>query len=768
MSELVDALGSGPPRFGPDDAAGVARAFFGIEGVARETSGERDQTFQIEDGATRHVLKVSNLAEREASLDFEACLLGHLARHRRDLRVPRVISEDGANGVVRVPAPDAGSEHYARMFEFVAGTPGVAGASLDRGAVVGIGETVADLGLGLRGFFHPGAGRELLWDLARIGELRPLVDRMRRDERGLVAGTIERFRAAALPLWPTLPAQVVHGDLTLENLLFDERGAVCGVIDFGDAHHAPRLVDLASALASMLRQCEGEEALRRIRLFLDGYCRRSPLEPAERAALGPTISARLASIVAIGEWQVEQFPHKGAYLGECVEDSIRLLEELDRLGEEQLARASGAPGRSLPVGELAAKRRRLLGPALSDLFYDEPVHVVRGEGAWLVDADGHRLLDGYNNVAVVGHCHPRVVEAVVDQTRRVNTHTRYLYEPLFELAESLTGGLGPRHGLDTAMILNSGSEANDLMWRLATTFTGARGAIVSVDAYHGMTTAVADLSPQQWPAGYRAGHVETFPVVAGEGSSSPSVAAGVRAAIERLAERRIEPAALVLEGAFTADGVIVPERADLVEAVRLARAAGALIVADEVQAGHGRTGSHLWCFERDGYSPDFVTMGKPMGDGYPVAAMITRAEIVERFGRGTYYFSTFGGNPVAARAALAVLQTIEDEGLVDHVGRVGAKLTGLLGELRGRHPTIRDVRAHGTLVGVQLGATDSVGAATVASLVVEELRRRGVLVGRTGPDYDVLKIRPPLVFDESNAELLADRLDQTLAALPLG
>ena len=401
---------------------------------------------------------------------------------------------------------------------------------------------------------------------------------------------------------------------------------------------------------------------------------------------------------------------------------------------------------------------------LTGLFYDEPVHVKSAEGAWLIDADGRRLLDAYNNVAVVGHCHPRVTEAVVAQTRLVNTHTRYLYEPLFDLADRLTDGLAESCGLNTVTLLNSGSEANDLTWRLATTFTGQRGGLVSVDAYHGMTTAVSDLSPQQWPPGYRPDHIEPF-ALAGEGGGKLSVAQGVETAIRRLAERGIQPAALYLEGSFTSDGVLMPSPLDVRNAVDLARSAGALIVADEVQVGHGRTGSHLWSFERYGYVPDFITMGKPMGNGYPVAAMVTRSDIVARFGEGTYYFSTFGGNPVAARAALTVLEVIEDDHLIERVSEVGGTLTSQLSALRQDHSLVRDVRGHGTLVGVELAGTDAKSSAEIATLAMNGLRIRGVLVGRTGPKFDILKIRPPMVFTTDHATTLATQLGAVLAEL---
>ena len=766
MSQAIEGPESAPPRFETAEARDLAAGLFGKRGEARESSGERDQTFIIEDGQKRYVLKISNAAESESTLEFEAGLLRHLDAADLGLPVPRQLQRTdrpaaGACGVARKD----GSEHFVRMFEYLDGRPGVAGADLDDEGVRQFGAAVAATDLAMRGYFHPGAGRELIWDLRRVVDLGPLIGRLRGEWQPLVAAAVERFEAEMTPRLPTLPAQVVHGDLTLENVLFDDSGRVCGVIDFGDALHGPRLLDLASALASLLRGRSGPELLRCARTFLDAHCRQSPLEPGERELLGAALGARLASVVAIGDGYVERFPHKGPYLETCVSESAALLGQLAELGPEEVDRSFGVPRTSASTSELVERRGAHFGSALSDLFYDEPIHVVRAEGAWLIDADGRRLLDGYNNVAVVGHCNPRVTEAAGDQTRRVNTHTRYLYEPLFELAERLTDGLPDGCGLDTVMILNSGSEANDLTWRLATTFTGERGGIVSVDAYHGMTTAVADLSPQQWPPDHRPEHVETFAVDPGGRSEAPSIAAGVEAAIGRLRERGIRPAALIIEGSFTSDGIVMPDPADVNRAVELARAAGALIVADEVQAGHGRTGSHLWSFERYGYVPDFITMGKPMGNGYPVAAMITRSEITARFGAGTYYFSTFGGNPVAARAATAVLEVIEYDGLVEQVGRVGSTLTWLLAELREQHPLIRAVRAHGTLVGVELGATGFAGSAEVATLTANGLRRRGVLVGRTGPRFDVLKIRPPLVFSEEHAAMLADALDATLTEL---
>jgi 4-aminobutyrate aminotransferase-like enzyme len=426
---------------------------------------------------------------------------------------------------------------------------------------------------------------------------------------------------------------------------------------------------------------------------------------------------------------------------------------------------------TVPDADLLARRRRVLGSALSPLTYERPLHLVRGEGARMYDPAGRAYLDAYNNVPVVGHSHPRVVAAIARQAATLNTNTRYLHETVVALAERLVATMPA--GLDTVMLVNSGSEANDLAWRLATIYTGGTGGIVTDWAYHGISAAIADLSPEEWPRGERPPHVATIPppdtwrLPATGGPGWPERAAARLAdAAADLATRGIRPAAAFVDGGFTSDGIFTPPPAYLRELVGRTHEAGALFVADEVQAGYGRMGDGLWSFEAAGIVPDVVTLGKPMGNGHPVAAVITRSEIVDRFAASTEFFSTFGGNPVACAAAMTVLDVIDDERLIMNAAAVGEAIRAGARELAARHPRIGDVRGRGLMIGVELVADPATREpdASLAARVQNGMRERGVLVGTTARAGNVLKIRPPLVVTDEDAALLLRVLEEALVA----
>lgn len=418
--------------------------------------------------------------------------------------------------------------------------------------------------------------------------------------------------------------------------------------------------------------------------------------------------------------------------------------------------------------QLIERRERLLGPAYR-LFYEHPLHTVRGEGVWLYDAAGRRYLDAYNNVASVGHCHPRVVEAIARQAAVLNTHTRYLQDGILDYAEDLLSTFPAELG--QVMFTCTGSEANDLALRIARHHTGGSGVIVTRFAYHGVTGDIAELSPALGSGITLPAHARTVRAPdayrLGAAQVAATLAADVRTAIADLRAHGIQPAALLLDGIFASDGVFPEPAGFLAEAVAAARAEGLLYIADEVQSGFARTGERMWGFQRHGVQPDLVTLGKPMGNGQPLAGVVARAEVLARFGRSVRYFNTFGGNPVSCAAGQAVLDVIRDEGLQQRSAQTGAYLLAGLRALATRHALIGDVRGAGLFLGVELVGerTGKTPAALQTRRVVNAMRERGVLISAAGPQENILKIRPLLVFEQEHADLLLDTLDAALSAL---
>ncbi len=428
-----------------------------------------------------------------------------------------------------------------------------------------------------------------------------------------------------------------------------------------------------------------------------------------------------------------------------------------------------ASAAALPAREQALVQRRQLSlGAAYRLFYERPVHVARAEGVWLYGPDGEAYLDVYNNVASVGHSHPRVVEAIARQASTLNTHTRYLNDIVVDYAERLLGTLG----LDDrqAVFTCTGSEANDLALRLAWNVSGGRGLIVSRHAYHGVTASVAECSPAFGEGVPLGAHVRTVPPPDSyrEGEQAgPRFLRDVEAAIADLKRHGMQPAALLVDTLFTSDGVYAEPAGCLARAAEMVRAAGGLFIADEVQAGFARTGSHFWGFQRHGVAPDIVTMGKPMGNGHPVAGLVARRDILEAFSRKVRYFNTFGGNPVSCAAGMAVLDVIREENLQTNAHATGALLKAGFERLSEKHALIGDVRGAGFFLGVEM-VTDrrlKTPAGVETARVVNGLRERRVLISATGREGHILKVRPQLVFQSEHVYLLLDALDEVLSSL---
>lgn len=417
--------------------------------------------------------------------------------------------------------------------------------------------------------------------------------------------------------------------------------------------------------------------------------------------------------------------------------------------------------------DLIARRRALLGPNVST-FYTEPVHIVRGEGVWLWDADGRRYLDCYNNVPHVGHANPRVVAALCQQARTLNTHTRYLHEGILDYVERLTATFDDP--LTTAILTCTGSEANDIALRMAEAMTGKRGIVATDATYHGNTTLVSHLSKSNVPeVGFGLGqylrHVEapdSYRIPDPDGSR---FAGHVERAIADLEAAGIGFAALIVCPLFLNEGFPAQAEGWLRPAAEIVRRAGGLLICDEVQSGFARCGSHFWAHQKQGVIPDVVTLGKPMGNGHPVAGLVTTPEIMARFRRSFRYFNTFGGNPVSCAVANAVLDELKERDLQAHAARIGRLAHERLTQLAGKYGVIGDVRQSGMVFGAEfvLDRASKAPAPEFADRVVNAMRHRGVLLSKLGRHKNTLKIRPPMPFGPEHLELLIETLDGVLA-----
>jgi len=426
---------------------------------------------------------------------------------------------------------------------------------------------------------------------------------------------------------------------------------------------------------------------------------------------------------------------------------------------------------SRTTAQLIADRARFMGPNVAT-FYDDPIHFVKGDGVWLWDAEGRKFLDCYNNVPHVGHCNPRVVDAIYRQASTLNTHTRYLHDGILDYIDRLTATMAP--SLDTAILTCTGSEANDIALRMAEAMTGKRGIIATDATYHGNTSLVSQLSKSNVPTvGFGLGQYFRF-VNAPDSYRTPDpdgklFAASVAAQISALEEDGTGFAAIVVCPYFLNEGF--PNNPDgwLKPVADVVRKAGGLLICDEVQSGFGRTGTHFWAHEKMGVVPDIVVLGKPMANGHPVGGVVAGRDIVTAFRSGYRYFNTFGGNPVSCAAAKAVLDEIEEKSLVENAKTVGDFARKRMDELAQKYDAIGDVRGSGLIFGAEmvLDRDTKEPATEFTNRVINAMRHRGIILSKLGRHKNALKIRPPMPFSVQDADLLFDTLDDVLANTPL-
>jgi len=767
------ALRSAPPVFGVAEAERIARDVYGLAVSLWPLSGERDCNFHIRTADARnYVLKIVDGAADPATTDCQVRVLRHLAEQDPSLPVPRIFATQ--LGADLGQTEQDGRTYATCLMGYLPGRL-LAETKPSPPLLRNIGETLARVDRALRGFFHPALAQRIAWDVRRLPELMEFAPYI---EPGGVRQAVEEVvleLKERLPAIRGLPAQAIHGDCHPANLLIDASGStVCGVLDFGDMIHAPAVLEPAVAMSELLTDALVQPD--DLGAVLDGYARLHTLAAADVDVLYDLVAGRHAATIVLHAWRRRHDAKGAGLLDRAAANAAASLARLRTIGRASLTRdwhAAAGTGVSALVEVDVSRRHRLLG-AGAELFYDKPLHLVRGDGVWLYDAEGRAYLDVYNNVPHVGHCHPAVVRAIQRQTAILATHTRYLHENILEYAEALTSRC-PSH-LDACIFVNSGSEANDVAWRMAQFVTGHQGALVMAHAYHGITDAVAALTPASGTVDPRVATLTPPPAALraddsmGEGDLG-AVTEDADLAIYTLAARGFAPAAFFIDSALTSSGIHDPPPAWASTVAARVRAAGALIVADEVQYGLGRSGSHFWGFERrglsrPGLSPDIVTLGKPVANGYPMGVVIANRTLIEAFQAKFGFFSTFGGNPVAAAAGLAVLNVLDREQLMANAQATGDYLRRQLNAAADRHPCLGRVRGAGLLLGLEIHGPDVHAAKKRTKKIVNALASRArVLIGAEGPLANILKLRPPLPFLREHADLLVRAIDAAATAI---
>ena len=766
-----------PPRLPLEVVTSFAEEAYGIAGAWTRLEGERDQNFRV---APPHapgvVFKICNPAEGEAVLSCQAEVLEHIALADPALPVPHL--RRSLRGEALSHLSHEGIAYPVMVLSWLEGHVLGEGV-LSRSALYDLGRLLARLGLAMRGFVNGApAARELVWDTRQLLRLRPAVAQLAEEDQALARDILSRHEAITIPAMRRMRSQIMHGDVHPYNTLIDAAGRVSGIIDFGDMVHGALILDLANAVGDFLSP--SADAAETIFDMVKGYRSVTPLEEAEADALLDLIEARLLMTPLIDALKAANGIASQGYFASFNSRSMPMIRELRRIGHDRLKglirRAAAYPAtpqpHSVTLDEAISRRRRVMGEKLY-VFYDPPLHIVKGDGVWLTASDGRRYLDCYNNVPHVGHSHPYVAEAIARQARILSTNTRYLTDQSIEYAERLVA-LSPE-GLDAVVFVNSGSEANDLAWRMAKAFTGRKGGLAMDFAYHGVSEAIDAFSPSNAPEHWQAPHIRLLPPPdtyrgpygPGEAELGERYAALAEPAIAELEAVGLGVAAAMVDSAFMTNGILDAPAGYLLGVVARVRKAGGLFIADEVQSGFGRMGTAFWGHRHHGVAPDVITIGKPAGNGFPVGAVITRQDILAHFLKFGPFFSTFGGNNMACAAGMAVLDVIRDEQLLDNALATGAYLRQGLGGLMEKHGLIGDVRGVGLAIGVELvhDRRTRQPAGDVMSRLLGLIRDEGVLIGGEGKLGNVLKIRPPLVFSQYDADIAVAAVDRALAKL---
>ena len=749
----------------------------GLTGDLRRLSGYDDINFVLT--TKPGVSFVIKLSKGEDSLDqilAQCKILDHVKHHSHDHeKFPEIVPNQLGEAISKVRN---GNETYAlRVLTYLSGTP-MATAPLSLTFFEHLGSFLGDLNQCLVSLDIPAlhlkkSGWDLQYAHVSLEYLQYIVDP---HYRRLTHYFIQQFQLEVLPKYQDLPKGIIHGDANDHNILIVD-GKISGMIDFGDATHSYLINELAIAITYVM--LIADDPIEAAILVCLGYHQERNLSEIEIEVLYYLVGARLASSLCFSSHGQVQEPNNH-YITLHQQPVKQMMDRLISINplifENKIKRACGYQvDDPTNNSQLLTNRNHHISGALS-LSYSDPIAMNKGAFQYLYDHQGNTYLDAVNNISHVGHCHPQVVSAAHQQSARLNTNTRYLYQSLNDYAEALSNLLPDP--LSTVFLVNSGTEANELALRLARVHVGQRGMVVLSGAYHGNSAATIEVSPYKYRGSGGEGKqpfIHELPVPdlyrgpyrEDDADAVDSYLTQQLSIIEQANHAPGGIAGFIGESLLGCGGQILLPPGYLEGTYKQIRNFGGICIADEVQVGFGRIGSHFWGFQAHGVVPDIVTMGKPMGNGHPMGAVVTTKEIASSFDNGMEYFNSFGGNPVSCEIGKTVLSIIESEGLQENAKVVGKHLKLGLEDLKNSHPMIGDVRGLGLFLGIEIveNQYSREPNAVMARQIKEAMKDRGILLSTDGPMNNVIKIKPPLVFTKNNADRMIDQLDQVIKKL---
>ena len=724
----------------------------------------------------KYILKVSADASAREFIKAQTEVLEKLQHSSLAEKFPKCITAADGNLMVEEWRHEEG--YCFRLLSFLEGSFWVDMNAHSLALYESLGGFLGKMDAFLSGYKNNATRRDFEWDLQNTLWAYDKLSFVKEvDLRRVIHYFLQQYETHVLPRVSQLRKSLIHNDANDYNVLVAD-DEVTGLIDFGDMVYSHTVNNLAVACTyAMLNQ---SDALSCAEAVVRAYHNENPLKEAELDILYYLIAARLCiSLVHAAEKRATESKNQHHYITEkhahqlilhliTVNPLLARSRFLEACGYEGLIHESNYEG-------LLEKRRKYVGKSLS-ISYREPLKIDRGALQYLYDDKGRTYVDCVNNVSHLGHCHPRLVAAMQKQIATLNTNTRYLNDAMVEYSEALLATLPDN--LQVCFFVNSGSEANDLAIRMSRMYTGFNDVIVLDHAYHGTTSLAIELSPYKFdgPGGFAQKsfvHKAENPDVyrgrykVADKDAGVKYAADVKRILTQISNKGGGVAAFICETLLGVGGQIPLPEGYLPEVYKYVKEMGGVCIADEVQVGFGRVGEKFWGFELQGVLPDIVVAGKPIGNGHPMAAVITTPEIAQSFNNGMEYFNTYGGNPVSMVTGLEVLRILEEEKLQENAKRVGGVLLEHLADLKKKHCLIGDVRGKGLFVGVELVKDPQTLQPAMPQIfeIVEAMKERGFLLSTDGPLNNVLKIKPPMVFSEQNAKDLARNLDEVLTEL---